>query len=55
MTKQEIRTELHKLVDTIENESLLRTYFLLIQYGYKEEVKEKLCEDKNTLSDHVTA
>lgn len=49
MTKQELRVELHKLVDVIEDEFLLRTYFLSIQYGYEEEIKEKMNEDKNIL------
>lgn len=49
MAKQELRVELHKLVDAIEDEVLLRTYFSLIQYGYKEEIKEKMNEDKNIL------
>lgn len=54
MTKEEYRKELHKLVDAIEDEFLLRTYFLLIQYGYKEKIKEKM-KGENILLDHVKA
>lgn len=57
--KDEIRTGLHKLVDAINNEARLRQYYTIMNKGYISELKELTervqYEDKDTLSDHVTA
>lgn len=59
MNKDEIRAELHKLVDVINSEARLRQYYTVINRGHISELKESTervqYEDKDTLSDHVTA
>lgn len=58
MAKQELRAELHKLVDAIESETRLQQYYTIMNKGYISELKESTervqYEDKDTLSDHVT-
>lgn len=59
MTKQELRAELHKLVDVINSEARLRQYYTVMNKGHISELKESTervqYEDKDTLFDHVTA
>lgn len=50
MTKEECRAKLHKLVDVIENDSTLRRYYLMMEYGYTRETEEaQNGKDKNII------